>query len=156
MNTTRAFKEKDIEDIARLNLAVQAIHSTHYPDIFKTEVDVNELIAFYLRLVDDDKHHIYICESGSKIVGYCWAELIHKKETPISNSISTLYIHQICVDEQYRDKGLGKALISEVKNLASILNVNHLEVDSWSFNAPAVEFFRLQGFNLYNERMWLK
>ncbi len=156
MNITRRAKDGDIGQIVRLNLIVQELHSNIYPDIFKKEVNTGELSDLYLELIADENQYIFVTELDEGIAGYCWAEFSLKNESPTTHGISKLYIHQMCVDEKFRGKGLGKTLVNEIKNLASNLNVNHIGVDSWSFNSTAVNFFRSQGFTPYNEKMWLK
>lgn len=156
MNVARRAIEKDIGQIVQLNLAVHKMHSDRYPDLFKKEVNTDELFDFYLKLISIKNQYIFVTELGETVTGYCWAELIQKCESPVTHSITKLYINQMCVEEIYRGKGLGKTLVSEIRNLASNLNVNHVEVDSWSFNGLAVDFFRLQGFTSYNEKTWLK
>jgi ribosomal protein S18 acetylase RimI-like enzyme len=156
MSVARNAKESDVEQIVQLSFAVQELHSNRYPDLFKEVVNTGELSDFYSTLVGDHDHYIFVTELGESITGYCWAELIQKSESLITHSIRKLYIHQICVDERYRGKGLGKILVRETMILAKSLKVNHVGVDSWSFNSRAVAFFRSQGFNSHNERMWQK
>jgi ribosomal protein S18 acetylase RimI-like enzyme len=156
MSTARRAKESDVEQIVQLSLAVQKLHSNRYPDLFKEVVNTDELSDFYRTLMGDHDNYIFVTELGESITGYCWGELIRTIESPITHSIRKLYIHQICVDERYRGKGLGKVLVRETVNLANSLDVNHVGADSWSFNSRAVDFFRSQGFNSHNERMWLK
>lgn len=152
----RRAKEDDIGQIVRLNLIVQKLHSNLYPNLFKKEVNTDELSDLYLKLIADENQYFFVTELEEDITGYCWTEFSLKNESPITHSISKLYIHQVCVDEKFRGKGLGKTLVNEIKNLASNLNVNHIGVDSWSFNSNAVNFFQSQGFTPYNEKMWLK
>lgn len=156
MSVARRARKNDVEQIVQLSLAVQEIHSNRYPDLFKEVVNTDELSDFYIKLIDHKDQYIFVTELGESITGYCWAEFIQKIESPITHGIRKLYIHQICVDERYRGKGLGSILVRETKSLANSLNVNHIGVDSWSFNSRAVDFFRSQGFNSHNERMWLK
>ena len=156
MNLARRAKESDVEQIVQLSLAVQKLHSNRYPDLFKEVVNTDELSDFFRTLIGHQHHYIFVTELGESITGYCWAELIQTNETPITHRIRKLYIHQICVDERYRGKGLGKILVRETVSLANGLNVNHVGADSWSFNSRAVDFFRSQGFNSHNDRMWLK
>ncbi len=156
MNVTRRAEDKDLGQIVQLSLAVQKIHSNRYPDLFKEVVNTDELTDFYRTLISDKDHYIFVTEFEETATGYCWAEFIQKAESTITHSITKLYIHQMCVDERYRGNGLGKTLIREIRSLADSLNVNHVGVDSWSFNSLAVDFFRSQGFTSHNEKMWLK
>lgn len=156
MSVIRRAKESDVEQIVQFSLAVQKLHSNRYPDLFKEIVHTDELSDFYRTLMSDHDHYIFVTDLGESITGYCWAELIQTIESPITHSIRKLYIHQICVDEGCRGKGLGNILVRETMSLANGLNVNHVGVDSWSFNSRAVNFFRSQGFNAHNERMWIK
>jgi hypothetical protein len=44
--------------------------------------------------------------------------------------------------------------MDEVKNLSKDLDIRDIAVDIWAFNNEANHFFRNQGFDIYNFRMW--
>lgn len=53
----------------------------------------------------------------------------------------------------HRKDGIGAALMSAVRHAAEEHGVA-MALDMWSFNEVARAFFRSQGFEAYNERMW--
>ena len=65
-----------------------------------------------------------------------------------------VYIHQISVNPDVREKGLGQALLQEVIRLAEDLDISEIALDTWAFNRRAREFFAGRGFLEYNIRMW--
>ncbi len=77
-------------------------------------------------------------------------------ETSYMKKHSAIHLEHVCVESKYKGKGIGKALIDFVKEFAKENNVNRIELDYWSGNKNAGEFFESQGFSTYNEKMCIK
>ena len=58
----------------------------------------------------------------------------------------TLYIDDLCVDERFRGRGIGKALYHAARDLAVKSGCGSLTLNVWNCNAPAMEFYRKCGF----------
>ena len=56
-----------------------------------------------------------------------------------------MWIDEICIDEKYRRKGIGKLLIQEVKKEAKENNCNKIELNCWEFNESAMRFYESIG-----------
>ena len=67
-----------------------------------------------------------------------------------------LYVDQISVSRDHRNKGVGKALINAAKASAAEDGIRRLELDVWTENADAKQFFAAQGFTTFNEVMKLE
>lgn len=57
-----------------------------------------------------------------------------------------LDIDQLVIDEKYRNHGLGKKLIEEVKKIALDNNCDRIELNCWMFNENALEMYEHIGF----------
>lgn len=104
----------------------------------------------------DENVSAYIAYHEGGAAGYM---LISKKdhlETPFTNSFTVIHIDQICVDGEFKGKGIGKALVEFAKEYAKKMDINRVEMNYWSKNENSGEFFRSQGFETFNERLAIK
>jgi ribosomal protein S18 acetylase RimI-like enzyme len=76
------------------------------------------------------EHSNVIAGIGSDI--YCWG---------------ILYIEFLYVDEQYRDHGLGSALLNQVENEAKELDVALVHTDTYDFQAK--DFYLKNGYTIF-------
>lgn len=58
------------------------------------------------------------------------------------------YIAEIMVDEQFRGKGLGKALISCFFETVDRLKYNDVFIRVWDENTPAIQLYQKMGFQI--------
>ena len=59
----------------------------------------------------------------------------------------TLWIEDTCVNEFYRKKGYGKMLLDFAKKFAEDNGCSRMELNVWSFNKNAHDFYASQGMN---------
>ncbi|HBV52185.1 MAG TPA: GNAT family N-acetyltransferase, partial [Clostridiales bacterium] len=59
-----------------------------------------------------------------------------------------LYVDDLCVEEQSRGRGLGRALLEEVKKHALSIGAQSVELNVWNFNQSAVSFYEHLGFSV--------
>lgn len=82
--------------------------------------------------------------------------LAYENETPIGFTLffhnfstflgkSGIYIEDLYVNENYRGKGYGKALLYAVKAIAQERNCGRLEWSVLDWNTPAIEFYKSLG-----------
>ena len=59
--------------------------------------------------------------------------------------IKTLYIDDLCVDEKFRGKGVGKELYEAALSLAKEKGCYNLTLNVWSCNESAIHFYESMG-----------
>lgn len=148
MNNMRIRKaqEKDIERINDLLYQVCMIHHQGRPDLFKAGtrkysdqqlIDIlNNKKTPILAAVDDDDN----------LMGYAFCIFKEVKDDNILTDTKSLYIDDLCVDERFRGKGIGKALYQAVKKFAIENGCYNLTLNVWSCNTSAHEFYIRCGF----------
>jgi ribosomal protein S18 acetylase RimI-like enzyme len=67
--------------------------------------------------------------------------------------IKTLYIDDICVDENARGKHVGKALYEYARDYAKSIGCNNLTLNVWEGNVPALHFYRSMGMHVQKTTM---
>ena len=146
----------DAEAVASLNAHVQAIHAENLPWRFKPPGSASFPPAAAADLIAKPDNIILVAEVGAATVGYLYAEIVRRPETPFVYALETVYIHHISVAPNFRAKDIGEALLDAVRAEAARLKIELITLDVWSFNANARSFFRRNGFRIYNERLWNK
>ena len=115
MNIRRACNA-DCAQINRLLYQVHCVHAKGRPDLFipgKKKYNESQL----LDIIANDEKPIFVAEEDDKILGYAFCVF----QKPASNSmqpVKTLYIDDLCVDENCRGGGVGKRIFEFVKDYA--------------------------------------
>jgi GNAT superfamily N-acetyltransferase len=65
---------------------------------------------------------------------------------PLYNSDPLCVIGDMMIDEQYRNKGIGKLFIEEAKIIARKHNAKKLKLNVFAKNLISYEYFKHQGF----------
>ena len=174
----RAIKE-DIQRIIELLHQVDMVHHVLRPDLFKpytTKYDEQELEAL---LGDDDKPIFVFVDdgkpifdfdegqapaapsseaertsgSGSTVLGYAFCQITEVRNHHLLEDVKTLYIDDICVDENTRGKHVGKALYEYVRDYAKTIGCNNITLNVWEGNEPALHFYRNMGMQVQKTTM---
>ena len=72
------------------------------------------------------------------------------------NSYRSVYVHQIGLDEDQKKKGYGTELMEEVYNIAKEHAIELVELEYWTGNKEAEQFYRKLNFEKSREVMMRK
>lgn len=144
----------DIKLIASLNESVQKLHHELYPDTFKP-FDFQSACNYFEKVINQENHHFMVCSEGTLPLGYIWFEEKERAETAFTRSTNYIYINQISVNADYRGKGVGKLLFSEVLRLAEERYIKRIGLDYWVRNEDAKLIYEKLGFKLEKEITYL-
>ena len=149
----RLAAKEDARLLSRLNVYVQSLHAKAYPDLFKKPDQDDFALSFFEMFLDNPDVHIFIAENPQP-AGYLVAREVHTEENPFMVARSYLYIDQISVEPEHQGAGIGRALMARAAQLAEEEGFSMISLDSWAFNQGAHTFFKTQGYEIYNVRMW--
>ena len=144
MEIRRAVNQ-DMEDINRLLLQVCLVHHQGRPDLFKygakkyTDEQLRALIA-------DDSRPIFVAvgEDGH-VAGYAFCVFQQHTGDNILTDIRTLYIDDLCVDENRRGQHIGSQLYQYVLDFARENGCYNVTLNVWSCNEAAMKFYEACG-----------
>ena len=142
----------DVKDILRLLGQVLEVHHKGRPDIFKTgavkytEQELQGLLA-------DEKRPIMVAKSEGRMLGYVFCIIKETKDDNILKDMKTLYIDDLCVDENERGGGIGRALYEHAKAYAKKIGCYNLTLNVWECNASAKRFYESMGLTPRNTLM---
>jgi ribosomal protein S18 acetylase RimI-like enzyme len=137
---------EDAQAVATLNVPVQQLHHQARPGIFKPPSDDAELVQHYVSVLENPDNHIFIGEVDDVPVGYVYAQIYHRPETPFSLARDFVYIDQISVNPEQRGKGYGRQLTQAVIDLARKERIAQITLSVWLFNQDAIHFYEKFGF----------
>lgn len=142
----RRATENDMNRIEELLCQVLEVHHMARPDLFKsgtrkyTDRELSAIIA-------DDTRPIFVAEDSGEILGYAFCVFIQHIDNNILTEIKTLYIDDLCVDENVRGRGIGRRLYDFVAAFAKENGCYNLTLNVWADNVPALGFYEALGLH---------
>jgi ribosomal protein S18 acetylase RimI-like enzyme len=97
--------------------------------------------------LQDDRTYLYIAKAEQQIVAYC---LVYKFPS-IYSTHNLAYLYDIEVLQEFRQNGIGRALIIKLKEQLSIDNVNELWLGTATDNTSGQALFSKTGAEKSNE-----
>jgi len=147
----RKANKKDIQRIIELLHQVNMVHHVIRPDLFKPHTTKYNEKELETMLEDNDKP-IFVYDEGI-VLGYAFCQISEVKNNQLLEDIKTLYIDDICVDENARGKHVGKALYEYVLDYAKSIGCNNITLNVWEGNEPALRFYRSMGMQVQKTTM---
>ncbi|MBO4840867.1 MAG: GNAT family N-acetyltransferase [Bacteroidaceae bacterium] len=142
---------KDIKRIIELLHQVNMVHHVIRPDLFKpytTKYNEQELET----LLKDDSKPIFVFDDN-EVKGYAFCQITEVRDNLLLEDNKTLYIDDICVDEQARGQHVGKALYEHVRDYARSIGCHNITLNVWEGNDPALSFYRNMGMQVQKTTM---
>ena len=135
----------DIEGIDKLLHQVNMVHHNGRPDLFKaggrkyTDEQLSALLA------DDTRPVFAAVDEAGHVQGYAFCILQQHPDDNILTDIKTLYIDDLCVDEEIRGQHIGRQLYEYVKRYAKETGCYNLTLNVWACNESAKKFYERCG-----------
>lgn len=141
----RRAEEKDMNGINKLLCQVLMVHHNGRPDLFKGNVKKytdKEL----LEIIRDDTKPIFVgVDDNDTVLGYAFCVFQQHIEDNILTDIKTLYIDDLCVDEDSRGQHIGKQIYEYVLAFAKKQGCYNVTLNVWSCNEGAMQFYEKCG-----------
>lgn len=140
----RKAKFTDIDRLSELLYQVHNLHAEGRPDIFqkgKQKYSKEDLES----VLSNDQTPVWVAEEKRKVVGYIFCIYEEVKDHTSLTDRKTLYIDDLCVDKEFRQKGIGKALYNYVKMIAKSKGCYDVTLNVWNLNPGAIAFYEKLG-----------
>ena len=145
MSTVRMAQEHDIPRILELLVQVDMVHHNGRPDIFKgpaTKYTEAQLKA----LLGKETDPVFVCvDENDRALGHAFCVTKQILNDNVLTDIKTLYIDDICVDENARGQHVGTALYDHVIAFAREKGYYNVTLNVWSCNPTAMKFYEAMG-----------
>ena len=138
--TVRRAVTNDIDRLIDLLCQVLDLHHIFRAGATKyTESELTEILK-------DDQRPIFVCEDDEHgICGYVFCVFVQHKDNNILTDIKTLYIDDLCVDENHRGQHIGRAIYNEILRYAKARRCYNVTLNVWCCNPTAMAFYESLG-----------
>ncbi len=141
----RSMLPEEIPQVARLHLQIHALHVNGRPDLFvPSKDDASGLINWHFQ---QPNKLILVAVKGDSVVGYAINEFVKRDANPYTKARRTLHVEEICVDENCKRCGAGRALMEAIYEEARKRCYPRVELDVWDFNDSARQFYHAIGMS---------
>lgn len=141
----RRANDNDINGIDSLLCQVLEVHHNGRPDLFKggaKKYTDNELIGIF----NDNMTPVFVAvDDNNNVMGYAFCIFQQHINNNILTDIKTLYIDDLCVDENIRGQHIGKSLYEYVLKYAKEAGCYNVTLNVWACNESARKFYEKCG-----------
>ncbi|RKM59240.1 GNAT family N-acetyltransferase [Butyrivibrio sp. CB08] len=148
----RRAQNGDIKGILELLVQVNMVHHIGRPDLFKGPTTKYSEEELKLLLLDDTKP-VFVAVDGEKVLGHAFCVFQEHKGERLLEDCKTLYIDDICVDENSRGLHVGKELYQFVENFAKKEKCHNITLNVWECNPGARAFYEAMGMGVQKTGM---
>ena len=139
-----AAETRHIPGIIGLLKQVGQVHHLGRPDLFRdgaqkyNEEDLKKLLR-------DENRPIFVAEEAGRVLGYGFCILQRTENDPVLRDRFACYIDDLCVDEELRGRGIGRAIYRHIAAFAKGLGCDSVTLNVWAFNEAAAKFYESLG-----------
>lgn len=144
MKIRRAVKN-DIGGINKLLHQVLTVHHNGRPDLFKANAVkyTNEQLE---KILEEDSKPVFVgVDDENRVLGYAFCVINQHINDNILTDIKTLYIDDLCIDEECRGQHIGKNIYEYVLEYARKIGCYNVTLNVWSCNENAMKFYEKCG-----------
>ena len=146
----RKATHNDIPRILELLSQVNDVHAEGRPDFFiKGKRKYNE--EDLLKIINDDTTPVFVyvgTRQATSVQGYAFCVIQDLSQCDNLRPDKSLYIDDICVDENYRRHGVGKKLFEHVVQFAKEEKCFNISLNVWDKNPEAKAFYENMGMTV--------
>ena len=146
---------KDIPFLLALLSQVLEVHASIKPDYFVsgyTKYNSTELED----ILDDESKRVYVADINGAAVGYAFCDIKEMPAKPFVQHFKYMYIDDICIDSNFRGKGVATKIFEHVKEEARALGCRDITLNVWTGNQRAFAFYQKMGMKPQKTTMEIK
>lgn len=138
--------EKDIKGINKLLGQVLKVHHNGRSDIFKSE-GAKYSDEKLIEIIKNDNTPVFVAKNEeNEVLGHAFCIVQTHINHSVFKEVKTLYIDDICIEENSRGQRIGKSLYEFVLNYAKENEFYNITLNVWAFNESALKFYEDCGF----------
>lgn len=129
----------------------------HLPEVGKLSdqlgypVKMNELLLRFQKLSIKNRHALFVCEENKNILGWihleCVEDLIEEDKVEIKAFV---------VEENFRGKGIGKALLETAEKWAKTYQLHTIYLNCNILRERTHKFYQREGFENYKSSLFFE
>lgn len=135
------------KDFPGIHKIFQEVHDHHLNGTINTFKDVDPFTKEeFTEAIKSKNTFLLTAKEENKILGFILATIV-EKEGRHTKFKKSLHINTIGTKKDSQNKGIGTALINEIKKIAKENKCDNINLSVWSFNDNAIRFYKHIGFN---------
>lgn len=135
---------QDVPGILELLRQVGKVHHDLRPDLFRENAQKYSASGV-LALLEDFSTPIFVAVEENKVLGYCFCQVHQVEKDPVLSDCLTLYIDDLCVDENCRGQNIGKQLYETACKYARQRKCYNVTLNVYADNVSALKFYEKCG-----------
>lgn len=140
----RFAQAQDVPGILALLRQVGAVHHNGRPDIFRAGAQKYGA-SQVLGMLDKSATPVFVAVEDNQVLGYGFCQIKTYHQDPVIADHTELYIDDLCIDENIRGKGIGKAIYQQICRYAKQRRCSSITLNVWSCNESAMRFYEKLG-----------
>lgn len=142
---------QDREAVNALAIQVHDLHVGWQPGYYEHTDVLYDETRFQKALED---HILYVAKQDGKIVGYVTLPIMEIGHSGLKPT-KTMKLEEICVDREYRSRGIGKQIMNDVKAIAHELGCTDIRLTCAPQNEAAIGLYEGMGMQIKNIQYFL-
>ena len=135
---------RDVPAILNLLRQVGRVHHQGRPDLFRAtaqKYSASQILA----MLDSKDAPIFVAVEKNAVLGYCFCVVKDFALDSVMADYKTLYIDDLCIDENSRGKKVGTALYEAACKYAKKRKCYNVTLNVWCCNESAMKFYEKMG-----------
>ncbi|MCK4918742.1 MAG: GNAT family N-acetyltransferase [Candidatus Pacebacteria bacterium] len=152
INVLKAKKE-DYQSFLKIFKESEVKHRLGIPWRYKKPTSETFLKKDFEKMLKDKDCKFFLAKKEKELVGYI---IIYKKETPktiILKPRKIIFINDLSVKKGQKRIGIGSLLMKKAESWAKENKINEIELNVFSFNEEAINFYEKGGYKPYTQVM---
>lgn len=122
-----------------MNIVMRKYENSDYDIVDKILFDA---FGYHKEHLNDNRVYEFVACLDNIVVGYYYLE----ETIDIIRNIKTFHVEYVCVDEEYRGKGIGKIMMEHALNFAKEKKASRLELTSGNKREAAHKLYLSMGY----------
>lgn len=144
VNMIREAKKDDIKQLLELYLY---LHEKEIPE------NNEHLKNTWQQIIDDDNHHLIVCEVDGKIVSSCVCVIIPNLTRNVS---PYAFVENVVTMASYRGRGYATACLNFAKEIAENNNCYKMMLLTGSKEESTLNFYKQAGYNCTDKTAFIQ
>lgn len=151
--TVRRARRGDEDRIAEFAMKLVEQHVGYDELRFARIATLEGMAWFYGGQTEVENAAVFVAEVEEKVVGFAYVAYEEKNYAELA--VASAWLHDIYVEEDFRDSGAGKGLIDAAAAVAREWGASKLMLSVAAKNSAAQRFFEREGFETTMHEMML-